>query len=183
MVTYADRKDPTIARLIQATFPSYRGAKVQVTTGETYTPENYWSGGSKTYAVALSLETSAVSQLNRATENPMNNAAHVTVPIPQGVAIVEHVIFDGKDSGIRIIVHPENLAPFLPAPNALTERQLSILATVRSYISSYRKEVFALNRVTQAEKDELQRLGYLTKQGGLTLDGKNAASNATVWQS
>ena len=182
MTTYVNRRDPTIARILDATFPDYRGTQVSVIAGEIYTPENYWSGGSKTYATAYNLETSLVIPLSHATENPFKAAAHVTVPIPQGVVIVEHVIFCGKDSGIRIIVHPENLTPFLPAPNTLTDRQLSILATVRSYVSSYRKEVFTLNQVTQVEKDELARLGCLTKLGALTLDGKNAASNAIPWQ-
>ena len=181
MVIYVNPADASIARIISATYPNYRGQKAQITTGETYTPQGYWSGGSKTYAVAYNLETGAVSPLSRATENPMNGAAHVTVEIPAGAAIVEHVLFQGKDLGIRIIVHPDNLAPFLPAPTTLTERQLQILATVRSYISFYRKEVFARNHVTQAEKDELQSLGYLTKQGGLTLNGKNAAHAARAW--
>lgn len=181
MITYVDTKDANIARIIAATFPDYRGQKAQITTGETYSPENYWSGGSKTYAVAYNLETGVVAQLSKATENPILGAAHITVNIPPGAAIVEHIIFQGKDLGIRIIVNPDNLAPFLPAPNTLTERQLAILATTRSYVSWYRKGVFARSGVTQGEKDELQRLGYLTKQGGLTLTGKNAASGARAW--
>lgn len=181
MIIYVDHKEQNIARIIAATFPDYRGTKVQVTTAETYHPENYWSGGTRNYAVAYNLETGVVSQLSRATENPMNGTAHITVGIPEGAAIVEHILFQGKDLGIRIIVRPDNLTPFLPVPNTLTERQLSILATIRSYISSYRREVFARNHVTQEEKDELQRLGYLNKRNALTLDGKNASHAARAW--
>ena len=181
MTTYIDRKDPDITHIIAATFPDYRGTKIAIGTAESYQPHNYWSGGSKTYAVAYNLDTGVVSPLDRATENPMHGAAHVSVPLPAGVAIVEHVIFGGKDLGIRIIANPGTIAPLLPAPNTLTERQLTILATVRSYISSYRREVFTKNDVTQEEKNELQRLGFLTKQGGLTMDGKNAASIARAW--
>lgn len=181
MSTYVDRKSPDVARIVSATFPDYRGTKVAISTAEKYSPQNYWSGGSRTYAVAYSLDTGKVILLDSETENPMNGAAHVSVPIPQGVAIIEHVIFQGKDLGIRVIVHPDNLAPLLPAPCSLTDRQRIILATVRSYISSYRKEIFARQGVSQAEKDELQRLGYLTKQGGLTIAGKNAASDSRAW--
>ncbi len=181
MSIYVDRRDSTIAKIVAATYPNYRGTKVQVEASEQYSPENYWSGGSRTYAVAYNLATGTVNQPARATEDPSRGEAHVTIDILQDVAIVEHIIFCGKDLGIRIIVHPDNLTPLLPALTELTERQLSILATVRCYISSYRKEVFARNNVETSEKEELYRLGYLTKQGGLTLDGKNAANSVRAF--
>ena len=181
MVIHVDRKDSSIARIVAATFPGYSGTKISIATEDSYRPENYWSGGSRTYAMAYNLETGKAMPLSEATANPMNGAAHTKVDIPANIAIVERVIFRGKDLGIRIIVRPETVTPFLPQSSELTERHLKILATIRSYISSYRKEVFSRNNVTQGEKDELTRLSYLTKQGGLTISGKNAAQNIEPW--
>lgn len=178
---YIDPKDQQISAIAHACYPNYSGKKYQIATANRYHLENYWSGGSRTYVVAYNLDTKQIQPAPEVTANPMNGAAHSEIEIPLGVAMVEHVYFCGKDLGVRIVVRPESLAPLLPKQEAttLTDRQLSILATIRSYVSSYRKEVFARHNVAQEEKDELARLGYLTKQGGLTIQGKNTAQSAT----
>jgi len=50
---------------------------------------------------------------------------------------------------------------------------MKILATIRAYTSKYRKEVFETHGVTQAELDELQKLGLIDRRGAITVIGRN----------
>jgi hypothetical protein len=60
------------------------------------------------------LASGAVAVPTFVTTNPMRGPAHSAIEIPEGVAIVEHSIFQGKDAGIRIYVNPANMGKFLP---------------------------------------------------------------------
>jgi len=113
-------KDPTIQQLVKAAYP---GAKSRRTVGvdarESYHVHDFWDGGSKTECVFVRLEDLAVKhssempdEARQVMANPFNLPIGDTV-LPPGYAVVEHVIFCGKDLGYRIILNPANLAKLL----------------------------------------------------------------------
>jgi hypothetical protein len=71
----------------------------------------------------------------------------------------------------------EPLKPYVE----LTDRQKTILATIRAYTSSYRRDVFARNKVTLAEIDELYKKGFVDRRGALTRLGRIAAEDIEPW--
>jgi hypothetical protein len=106
--------DPAIRKIVKACYPDYKGRKVKVEGKSTYHMSNYWDGGSRSYAIAYHLESGATMEPTQVSTNPMNRTAHASVEIPEGVVIVEHSIFMGKDVGIRIYANPVNVARFIP---------------------------------------------------------------------
>jgi len=112
-------------------YPNYKGRKWALSFGTSYQMENYWDGGSKTYAMAINLSTGEVSQPNQATNNPMNGAAHASFEIPPGFGIIEHCYFCGKDMGITLKIRPDETGvmgyvPVLPEPLFSQEEILGI---------------------------------------------------------
>jgi len=108
--------EPMVRRIVQATYPSYRGRKVTIVPQRyPLNVQSYWSGGSRDYFVFLRLDIFAVAPMpaQSAFDKPVQGADAVTLPV--GIACVEHSIFCGKDVGIRIHVNPENLVAMLPA--------------------------------------------------------------------
>lgn len=93
-------------KIAMTAFPEYRGRKFTARTQATYTMENYWDGGSRVYVKAVNLATGLVVEAARVSTNPYNKAAHAEFEIPQGVAMIEHSFFCGKDCGLTFIVAP-----------------------------------------------------------------------------
>jgi hypothetical protein len=106
--------DPAIRKIVSACYPAYKGRKIKVEAKTKYYMSNYWDGGSRDYAIAYHLASGATAAPTVSTTNPMRGQAHAEIEIPEGVAIVEHSIFQGKDVGIRIYVNPANMGKFLP---------------------------------------------------------------------
>lgn len=111
--------DAGVAAIKNATFPDYRGRKYAV-EARSYPLDvsSYWSGGSRSYFVMVDLSTMRTIPI------PENGSGYVRSFVPEGAkgvdikpgyAIVEHVWFCGKDFGLRIHIHPDNLPKFLPA--------------------------------------------------------------------
>ena len=50
-------------------------------------------------------------------DKPLSGVKEVTLPL--GFACIKHSIFCGRDTGITIIVRPENAAKFLPAESTV----------------------------------------------------------------
>lgn len=94
---------PEVKALLKATYPDYRGRTIKLEVQDTYYMHDYWTGGSRTYVKAFDLGTGKIAGHNA--DNPFERQAHASFPIPDGVAMVEHVIFCGKDCGIRVIVN------------------------------------------------------------------------------
>ena len=76
---------------------------------------------------------------------------------------------------ISLYMHPADFQPSKAVGPVLSERQRKVLATVRAYTSVYRREVFAKNRVTQRELDELNQMGLINKANAITIMGRNVS--------
>jgi hypothetical protein len=120
----------TAKALAKMCYPTYKGRKFAIEVRKTYTMENYWSGGTRAYVVAYHFASGKIAPPALATTFEHMGAAHSTIEIPPGVALVERLVFLGKEAGITIIVAPGGaleasslytaLAEGLPALKALT---------------------------------------------------------------
>ncbi len=108
-------KDKEVARIVRHCYPQYKGRKISLVSATSYHMSDYWDGGSRDYVRAYHIESGAIKDPAQHAHNPYGRSAHSTVEIPEGIAMVEHTIFQGKDMGIRIHVHPNNFAKLLPA--------------------------------------------------------------------
>lgn len=95
-----------IRAIAKATF-NPRGRKFRIVERRSYTMENYWDGGTREYAVALDLATGETREPSTLTTNPMRSQAHAEFEIPQGIGILVHGIYCGKDCGITLYVPPK----------------------------------------------------------------------------
>lgn len=103
-----------VADILRLTFPSYNGRKFRLEIKSKYQMRNYWSGGTKYEATFVGQIDGAVKVVPPPadTTNPFTGVAHAEFQIPDYVMVVEHVIFCGKDLGVRFYVSPNSL--FLP---------------------------------------------------------------------
>jgi hypothetical protein len=115
MYTKVSLSDPGIRKIVSACYPAYKGRKVKIRAATTYSMSNYWDGGTRDYVMAYHLESGLVKSPSQTTTSPFRDQAHATIEIPEGIAMVEHTIFQGKDVGITIHLNPANMAKLLPA--------------------------------------------------------------------
>ena len=113
-VVKASISDPLIRKIVRACYPDYTGRKIKIEARTSYHLSNFWDGGSRSYVVAYHLESGLTKEASPSTTSPFNEASKSSVEIPEGVVLVEHSIFQGKDVGIRIYVNPLNMAKLLP---------------------------------------------------------------------
>jgi hypothetical protein len=104
--------------IIKATFPDYRGRKIVVKPKSSISvchADLNWSGGSRYQYRACSLSGQPTGSLDRHNASaPWEKAPGSTsIQIPLRHCIVEHVIFCGKDLGLRIYVRPEDMPRLL----------------------------------------------------------------------
>jgi len=163
----------------------YNGQKFQLVIGETMQPNGMqWSGGSRNTYLAINLSTGQQRPIADPRPYPDNQSGVPTITIPSGWVIRGHVMFQGKDLGLRFYVHPDNVAALLPAQNAesLTHAQMVVLAATGRYKASYggrkpRIEAAAEHGVDletfEAAKASLIETGHLRKNGSITPKGRN----------
>ena len=106
-----------VSAIVRATFPHYKGRKFRVQAKEKVTLSDLnWSGGTRSEYRACTLDgchTGGADSYNRMA--PWENQAEgKSLPIPSGFVVVEHSIFCGKDTGLRIYVNPADMAKLLP---------------------------------------------------------------------
>lgn len=106
-----------VKEIAKATFPEWKGRKVRVQCHEQVTFRDVnWSGGTKSTYAACSLAdpTANISLEYMGKPAPWNNPWEGrSAPIPEGVVVVEHSYFCGKDMGLILHVNPNNLQPWL----------------------------------------------------------------------
>jgi hypothetical protein len=108
------RKD--VQSVTDAAFPEYRGRKFKIEARTTLTLSGvHWDGGSRSEFRAVRLTDNGVASLDTSAAPWNCKVEGSRVEIPEGVAIVEHSIFCGKDMGLRVYVHPANMQKFLQA--------------------------------------------------------------------
>jgi hypothetical protein len=91
-----------LKQIAKACYPEYKGRKFHYCEQREYQMTDYWSEGSRNYAIAYEVSTGKSGLPSDMVHNPMNGGAHARFEIPHGVVIVEHSIFCGKDCGITI---------------------------------------------------------------------------------
>jgi len=194
---YIDKVDGSVGRIINAAFPGYRGKKVQVKVVEhPINTRSYWDGGSRDYFTFVNLATyESMAVPAQSAFDPKIQGADA-VRLPAGFVCVRHSIFCGKDTGITIMVHPDNAPLLLPAPGVeLTADQKLVLLYTRGRKSSYmgkdrcqmaqedmeyahRCDASKPEPITrerwEAAKASLVTSGHLNKAGAITVTGKNA---------
>lgn len=111
--TKLSKADKAIKPILAACYPDWKGRKLAVAAAETYQMADYWDGGSRSYVKAYDLASGKVVDPASMTHNPMNGSAHARVTIPDGVLLVEHSIFCGKDGGVTIYANLANMPRLL----------------------------------------------------------------------
>ena len=107
------RKDPTIRRICESL--SYNGRKIHLEVEREVTLYGtYWDGGSRSSYSAHRIADGASIALPQY-DPPQFGGPRIApkLTIPEGVLIVRHSIFCGKDSGLAIFVRPDNVTPLL----------------------------------------------------------------------
>lgn len=89
-----------------------------------------------------------------------------TFPLENNVAIVEHSIFQGKDIGLTIHVHPSNVTKLMPQESGISESDARILAIFSGLKSFARPEYLERANVKTEELAALVDSGYLKPQRG-----------------
>ncbi len=99
------RKD-TIRPLLRVSFPEYKGRTYRVQfTDQVHISNTYWSGGTRSWYVAIQMENGKVSRLPSLApwDNPIEGQK---IPLGENTVIAEHAHFCGKDMGITFYAHP-----------------------------------------------------------------------------
>ena len=155
-----------------------------------------WSGGSRDTYRAVNLESGASRAASNDMASPWDSSRRdQRVDLRDGLAIVKHVYFCGKDLGLTIYVNPTNAAALLPAPVDLSPLARVVLKYTKERKASYNgRDRFDMmiddlryNLVPgidaaptreqwNQEKAALIAGGFLNKAGAITTKGKNAAA-------
>ncbi len=104
------RKD--VPAIVNNTFPDYRGRKIKIRPADKVTLHDLnWSGGSRSQYRTCTIAGYAIGSADRYNMAApwAHQAEGASVPIPQGVVVVRHSIFCGKDTGLTIYVNPADM--------------------------------------------------------------------------
>jgi hypothetical protein len=183
---------PDAIKVCLAAFPEYHGKKFQVEPAATVDvrTDNYWSGGTKATYRFIRLDTLAILPLptQSAFDKPIRDGE--SVPLAPGLACVQHHYFCGKDLGCTIMLHPDNMPAMISAPaEDLSPDERIVLRNSCAYKSSYagisNYRFYEAHRTTgitlerwNAAKENLIAKRLLNKAGAVTIEGRNADTNA-----
>lgn len=108
---------PELVKVIRAADSTYRKHQATLSARETVCLSGtYWDGGSRSEYTAVDLVTGR-SKGAPHYDPPQFGGPMVdpVVAIPEGIAIVETGIFQGKQATARVYVNPSNMAKLLTA--------------------------------------------------------------------
>lgn len=192
MTTYLKRTDKTVDALIKATFPEYRGQRVQAIISDTvrFYGTMWDEGNRRTYALVrlADMTVMSVQQAPFLQDSELHTKYH---NIPEGFVVVVNV--DSRVPHIEIITHAANITPMLPAPVELTSDEIIVLTATRSLKSTYagipnyrfhnaHKVTGITSQRWEAAKALLISKGYLNKAGAITVDGRNVDKGKQLYQ-
>jgi hypothetical protein len=182
-------KDEKVNRVIRAAFPDYNGNKCRVEfTESSVNMSSYWDGGTRSYFAIVRLSDCQVMSIPQQSAYDKQLRGVDSFDIPAGFVVVEHIIFCGKDMGLKIHARADgsNLLP--EATTGLTELETRVLIATASRKSSYagisdyryselkRKYGYTLQEVNSA-RESLINKGMLTGNKSITVKGRNAIEN------
>lgn len=189
-----NKTHPTAQMAIKA-FPEYTGRKFRYEIcNKSMDLVSYWSGGSCNYYKIIDLTNDRILEIPQNGSGferikPLNN---IQAPAP-GFVVVKHSIFCGKDCGLTIYIHPENVNPeLIDEPKIeLSNDELIVLLSISMFKNSYAGEknirIKMAVRETKINPQKyidtlksLQRRGFISKSGGLTKLGKNVCSDTKI---
>jgi hypothetical protein len=118
---------PVVSRIVKQAFPGSKGIRrpIGIECRDKMHIESYWSGGSKyDYGfVRLSdwttLTANDIPREARQAEGNAYNLPVADIEIQPGFAVVEHIIFCGKDLGYRLYLHGDTIKAILPEAMSL----------------------------------------------------------------
>jgi len=178
--------DKIIKDIALTAFPEYRGRKFQIVPQEKVDVSygNYWDGGTRCYYTFVNLSNRKTMPM--ASMHPYfdKQPKDPNVILPEHIVCVVHSYFCGKDSGLKVLCHPNMINKFLPpAEDDLTEEEKLLIELTGSLKSSYagvkdvRKKEAMRKGLTSEQVDQiresLREKGYLDKRNALTIKGKN----------
>ena len=171
-------------------FPDYRGRTYAVEAAECVRFDcNYWDGGTKYTYRGVDIATGqAFNPECQEYDNPFTHPEVPTVVLAPGKAVVCHRVFCGKDMGIKILVHPDNLRKLLSDDRPqLSEDESRALAVVRSIKGGHhRRDEWGRRSLPGSYGAENPLIRSLADKGlvtvnragavAVTLAGRNAAA-------
>lgn len=155
-----------------------------------------WDGGSRTTYNAVELATGETRAASNNMSAPWDkDRRDQRIALRDGFAIISHSIFQGKDMGLTIYLHPNNAVAILPPKVELSPLERLVLEYTQGRKSSYngrdrfdmlcddlhysrdRKglESIPTRADWNAAKDSLISQGFLNARGAITNKGRNAA--------
>lgn len=167
----------------------YGRKDIQVETRESVSPLGGGGGGIRDFVCIVDLNTGTHKKEYGSWGGPNpwsakridNDRNEYT--IPPNVCVLKGHEGGGRPVYCTLIVRPDMVVPWLPAPKTLTKRQQFIIDVLKKYNPRGRKENFNRgSRVppSDAEMQTLQGMGLvkINKAGAvsLTVEGKNAVS-------
>jgi len=152
-----------ISRILDASFPTYKGRKFRLDVCKSVCFHDLnWSGGSRNqYAlVRLSdLSGGCAAELN--SPAPWNNPTEgASVPMSAGFVVVRHSMFCGKDTGITVHAHPDDIAKILPAADSAPAGLPAAGGSVRINTELNGVEVSFPSKPDRTKLDVLKSLGF-----------------------
>ena len=109
---------PALRKLLNMTYPQYRGRKINLEYAATITLyDRDWSGGTHADYIILRDLGNGIERAATPRFSPSAGpeAYSPTLPIPPGYVVVSHLMFCGHDAGITITANPDSSFAFLPA--------------------------------------------------------------------
>ena len=117
MMNWTNVKRNDVTQIVNATYPEYRGRKIRIGAAEKVSLHDLnWSGGSRSTYRACTLEGEILgssAKFNAMAPWDSRQVEGQSLPLVPGACVVEHSIFCGKDSGLRIYVHPADMPKLL----------------------------------------------------------------------
>lgn len=177
--------DPSVVELANLAFVNYKGKKYKVDVSDhPISLESYWSGGSRDYHHVVKLSTKQVVEVPQNGTMFDKKLENKTFPCPD-YAVITHSIFQGKDLGITISIHPDNMNQLiLPEKTIISFNELIVLCATKTLKNTYGgrtnirfTEANYKFKISNAEWAEAVQLlitkGMLNKAGAITNSGRN----------
>jgi len=102
--------------IIKASFPTYNGRKIKVMVNtQVHLSDLNWSGGTRSEYKFIGAN-GRVAMADNSTHPWYNRQEGAVIELKSGTYCVEHTIFCGKDLGLTVYIHPDDMPKFLPAP-------------------------------------------------------------------